>query len=72
MGEMIRATYIGPTGHGVDVPIISQTPEGLQRAKQLALMEIRKLALTHGIDLINMEEDDSGDTSDTGTGAPPF
>ena len=73
MSNVIRPVLIGPTGHEADVPIMSAEDDRstLQRAHVLALAAIRKMALTHGIDLTKIDIDGSGDASDTDTDESP-
>jgi len=69
---IVRATHNGPTGHEIDMSVSGAKPPALTTmANQLALKELRKVALTHGIDLRRLVLSDSGDASDTDTGTVP-
>ena len=64
MPDPIVATWNGPTGHEVESRPVTVPPAGTLRAKQLALREIRKIALQEGIDLTKIDPSDSGDAPD--------
>jgi len=66
---IIRAVLNGPTGHVIDMSVDGARvlPQSSQ-ARALALKELRKVALTHGIDLRTLLLDGSRETSDTDTG----
>jgi len=66
---ILRAVLNGPTGHVIDMSVDGgRVPPKSSQARALALEELRKVALTHGIDLRTLLLHGSRETSDTGTG----
>ena len=59
-----KPLWNGPTGHEVSGLNGTTVPQGMSRAKHIALREIRKLALQEGIDLTIVDPSDSGDAPD--------
>ena len=71
MPQPIAPALLGPTGHEVDnSKPQAKVPVEISRATHLALKELRKLALTDGVDLTTLVSDGSGDASDTDTDTP--